>query len=272
MDAVLELTDMLQAKAMPAAIKELQELQDYAKSNGFVDKLELWDVPFWSERLRESSYDFKEEDLRAYFPLPKVLDGLFSLATRLFGVKIESADGETAVWNEDVRFFKVSDATTGDHIANFYLDPYSRPAEKRGGAWMDVCIGRSKIMNRKPVAYLVCNGSPPVGEQPSLMTFREVETLFHEFGHGLQHMLTRIDHGDAAGINNVEWDAVELPSQFMENWCYDKKTLYGFAKHYETGEPLPIELFEKVKAAKNFQAGLQVIPLFVFLYISPIVY
>ena len=122
---------------------------------------------------------------------------------------------------------------------------------------MDVCVGKSKVLNRKPVAYLTCNGSPPVGDNPSLMTFREVETLFHEFGHGLQHMLTTVVHGEAAGINNVEWDAVELPSQFMENWCYDKKTLYGFAKHYTSGEPLPEELYEKIKAAKNFHAGMQ---------------
>jgi oligopeptidase A len=258
-DAVLSLTEMLRSKAMPAAQKEIQELQAYATSNGLPDKLELWDVPFWSERLREASYDFKEEDLRPYFPLPKVLEGMFALATRLFGVRIESADGEAPVWNADVRFFKVFDAATNEHVASFYLDPYSRPAEKRGGAWMDVCVGKSKVLDRKPVAYLVCNGSPPVGDKPSLMTWRETETLFHEFGHGLQHMLTRVEHGDAAGISNVEWDAVELPSQFMENWCYDKKTLYGFANHYETGEPLPLELFEKVKAAKNFQAGLQLL-------------
>ena len=152
----------------------------------------------------QAQYDFKEEDLRPYFPLPKVLDGLFSLAHKLFGVTIEAADGDAPVWHPDVRFFKVSDATTGEHIANFYLDPYSRPAEKRGGAWMDVCVGRSKVMNRKPVAYLVCNGSPPVGDKPSLMTFREVETLFHEAGHGLQ-------------VTHITCRRM-LPSQLVSSW------------------------------------------------------
>jgi oligopeptidase A len=197
--AVLDLTEMLRVKSFPSAQRELAELEAFAASQGFKEKLSLWDIPFWSERLREQSYEFSEEELRAYFPLPKVLDGLFSLAQRLFNVKIEAADGDAEVWNEDVRYFKISDAVTGEHIANFFLDPYSRPAEKRGGAWMDVCLGRSQVLNRKPVAYLICNGSPPVGDKPSLMTFREVETLFHEFGHGLQHMLTKVTHGDAAG-------------------------------------------------------------------------
>jgi oligopeptidase A len=255
-DAVLELTEMLREKAMPAAQVELKELQVYAKEKGFEGDLQLWDVPYWSERLRETQYEYQEEELRAYFPLPSVLEGLFGLANRLFGITIEAADGQSQVWNKDVRFFNIKDDATGEHVASFYLDPFSRPGEKRGGAWMDVCLGKSKATERSPVAYLVCNGSPPVGDKPSLMTFREVETLFHEFGHGLQHMLTQVEHGDAAGINNVEWDAVELPSQFMENWCYDKPTLYAFAKHYETGEPLPDELFQKIKASKNFQAGM----------------
>lgn len=255
-DSVLELISMLQTKSLPAAQRDLTELTDFAHSKGLTGPLQLWDVPYWSERLREDLYQYEEEELRAYFPLPTVLKGLFSLANRLFGITIEAADGQTQVWHPDVQFFNIKDDKTGEYIASFFLDPYSRPADKRGGAWMDVCVGKSKVMQRLPVAYLTCNGSPPVGEQPSLMTFREVETLFHEFGHGLQHMLTRVEHGDAAGINNVEWDAVELPSQFMENWCYDKPTLYGFAKHFQTGQPLPHELFEKIKAAKNFQAGL----------------
>lgn len=182
---------------------------------------------------------------------------MFGLVDRIFGIKCVPADGETEVWNKDVRFFNVLDSETGEHIASFYLDPYSRPEDKRGGAWMDVCIGKSAALKRDiPVAYLTCNGSPPVGDKPSLMTFREVETLFHEFGHGLQHMLTKATVGDVAGINGVEWDAVELPSQFMENWCYDEPTVYGFANHYETGEPLPKELFEKLKAQKTYNAGM----------------
>ena len=161
----------------------------------------------------------------------------FSLAHRLFGVTITAADGEAPIWHPDVRYFQVSDHS-GEVIAHFYLDPYSRPAEKRGGAWMDECLTRGKFKGlvRLPVAYLVCNQSPPVDGKPSLMTFRDVETLFHEFGHGLQHMLTTVDFSGAAGINNVEWDAVELPSQFMENWCYHRETLLTLARHYETGE------------------------------------
>ncbi len=160
----------------------------------------LRDVAYWSERQREQLYEYSEEELRPYFALPNVLTGLFGLATRLFGVKIVKHEGtDVELWHPDVQFFDVYDEVTNEHIASFYLDPYSRPAEKRGGAWMDVCIGKSKVMHRIPVAYLICNGSPPVGDKPSLMSFREVETLFHEFGHGLQHMLTRVQHADAAG-------------------------------------------------------------------------
>jgi len=219
-----------------------------------IDKLMPWDIAFFSERLREKKFDVTEEELRPYFALPAVLDGLFGLASRLFGITITAADGDAQVWNEDVRFFKV---TSDKHVASFYLDPYSRPADKRGGAWMDVCLGKSRATEVEvPVAYLTCNGSPPSGDKPSLMTFNEVETLFHEFGHGLQHMLTEATEGDVAGINGVEWDAVELPSQFMENWCYDRPTVYGFAKHYETGESLPNDLFEKLKAQRTFNAGM----------------
>lgn len=261
-DEVMQLIEMLRVKAFPAAQKELAELQAFAASRGHEGPMLLWDITYWSERFREHSYNYKEEALREYFAMPNVLDGLFTLATRLFNIVIEEPTAEeravsgVQLWHPDVRFYNIKDAVSGEYLASFYLDPYSRPAEKRGGAWMDSCLGRSRALSTKPVAYLVCNGSPPVGEKPSLMTFREVETLFHEFGHGLQHMLTRVEYGDAAGISNVEWDAVELPSQFMENWCYDKPTLYTFAKHYSTGEPLPIDLFEKVKQAKNYQSGL----------------
>lgn len=258
--AVTELSLMLREKSYPGAQKELAELQAFAeKDYGFQGPLQLWDIPFFSERLREKLYSFSDEELRPYFPLPEVLKGLFKLATRLYDIKIVAADGEEEVWHPDVQFFKVFDGTSQDHIASFFLDPYSRPAEKRGGAWMNVCVGKSKVMNRKPVAYLTCNGSPPVGSTPALMTFREVETLFHEFGHGLQHMLTTVEDAEAAGINGVEWDAVELPSQFMENWCYDESTVMGFAKHHETGESLPKELFAKIKEAKKFQASMMML-------------
>lgn len=263
-DSVKDLSNLILEKALPAAERELEEITAYARANGGDDyaedkleKLMPWDTTFWSERLKESKFDLKEEELRPYFALDNVLDGMFGLVERIFNIEVKKAQGEAEVWNPDVSFFNVYDKDSGKHIASFYLDPYSRPADKRGGAWMDVCIGKSEAVNRDvPVAYLTCNGSPPVGDTPSLMTFREVETLFHEFGHGLQHMLTTATVGDVAGINGVEWDAVELPSQFMENWCYDKKTVYGFAKHYLTGEPLPEEMFEKLNEQKNYGAGM----------------
>lgn len=254
--AVEQLMEELRSASYDAATRELQELTDFARDRGFQEDLKQWDVPFWSERMREEQYGLNDEELRPYFPLPQVLEGLFTLASRLFGVTITAADGEAPVWHPDVRYFRVTDET-GEAIAHFYLDPYSRPAEKRGGAWMDDCINRGKVNGqvRLPVAYLVCNQSPPVDGKPSLMNFREVETLFHEFGHGLQHMLTKVDYAGAAGINNVEWDAVELPSQFMENWCYHRETLLKLARHYETGEPLPEDLFQKILAARNFMTG-----------------
>ena len=205
---------MLREKALPAAKKELEVLTEFAKSNGFDgESLALWDVPYWSERQSEKLFGFEEEELRPYFALPNVLSGLFGLCSRIFDVRIEEAKGDAPVWHPDVQFFKVLDGPTGEHLASFYLDPYARPEDKRGGAWMGTCVGSSKVLDRKPVAYLTCNGSPPVDGKPSLMTFNEVTTLFHETGHGLQHMLTTVPHKPAAGIEGVEWDAVELPSQ-----------------------------------------------------------
>ncbi len=254
-DAVQKLQEDLRVASYDAAIKEFEELKAFAGQ----DELKHWDTTYWAEKQREAKFDFNEEELRPYFSLPKVLDGLFGLANRIFDVTITAADGEAPVWHEDVRYFKIVNESGA--IAFFYLDPYSRPAEKRGGAWMNDCIGRAKMTvegkteTRLPVAYLTCNQTPPVDDKPSLMTFGEVTTLFHEFGHGLQHMLTTIDFAEAAGINNVEWDAVELPSQFMENWCYDRSTLFGMAKHYETGETLPEEYYQKLVAAKNYMSG-----------------
>jgi oligopeptidase A len=254
--AVEQLMEELRQASYDAATRELDELTAFAQAHGFTEPLKQWDVAFWSERVREEYYGLSDEELRPYFPLPQVLDGLFMLAHRLFGVTISPADGEAPIWHPDVRYFEVAD-DRGQAIAHFYLDPYSRPAEKRGGAWMDDCINRGKVGGqiRLPVAYLVCNQSPPVNGKPSLMTFREVETLFHEFGHGLHHMLTTVDYPEAAGINNVEWDAVELPSQFMENWCYHRDTLFKLARHYETGEPLPEDLYQKLLTARNFMTG-----------------
>ncbi|NBD16877.1 MAG: M3 family peptidase [Cyanobacteria bacterium] len=262
-EAVEKLLEELRQASYDAAVAEHEELKAFAKSKGAAeaDDLKHWDMQYWAERQREEKFAFNAEELRPYFPLPQVLNGLFSITQHLFGVTITAADGEAPVWHEDVRYFRIQD-DNGHPIAHFYLDPFSRPAEKRGGAWMDECINRRKMKasngdesTRLPVAYLTCNQTPPVDGQPSLMTFEEVETLFHEFGHGLQHMLTQVDYPGAAGINNVEWDAVELPSQFMENWCYHRPTLFSMAKHYETGEPLPEEYYQKLLAARTYRSG-----------------
>ncbi|BAU42655.1 M3 family metallopeptidase [Leptolyngbya sp. O-77] len=261
-DAVEDLLESLRGSSYAAAQQDLAALKEFARSHDApeAEDFQPWDSAFWSERMREEKYALNAEELRPYFPLEQVLDGLFGLAKRIFGIVITPADGEAPVWHPDVRYFRVSDED-GGAIAYFYLDPYSRPAEKRGGAWMDFAINRKRYVEagaskvRLPVAYLVCNQSPPVDGKPSLMNFYEVETLFHEFGHGLQHMLTTVDYSGAAGINNVEWDAVELPSQFMENWCYDRATLFSLAKHYQTGEPLPEEFYQRLLAARNFMSG-----------------
>jgi len=257
---VERLLEDLRVAAYPAAERELEELRACAARHGApeAEDLQPWDVPFWAEVLRRERFDLDSEALRPWFPLPQVLEGLFQLCDRLFAIRIEAADGEAPVWHPDVRFFRVIDGPTGAPIAAFYLDPYSRPGSKRGGAWMDECLVRTLRPDGTPVlpvAYLVCNQSPPVGDTPSLMTFQEVETLFHEFGHGLHHMLTTVERPQAAGINNVEWDAVELPSQFMENWCYDRATLLGMARHWQSGEPLPEREFEKLQAARTFMGG-----------------
>ncbi|CAB4314381.1 unnamed protein product [Prunus armeniaca] len=245
-----ELLEKLRSASWNAAVQDAPEAND----------LNHWDTSFWSERLRESKFDVNEEELRPYFSLPKVMDGLFNLANILFGINVEPADGLAPVWNNDVRFYCIKDSS-GSPIAYFYFDPYTRPSEKRGGAWMDEVLARSHVLSRDgacarlPVAHMVCNQTPPVGNKPSLMTFSEVETVFHEFGHALQHMLTKQDEGLVAGIRGIEWDAVELPSQFMENWCYHRDTLMSIAKHYETGETLPEETYKKLLAARTFRAG-----------------
>lgn len=260
------LLDRLAAASRAAAEKERGEVTEFARSEcGWPADQDLahWDTPFYAERLREARYDLTDEALRPYFSLPRVLDSLWALVSRIFGVEIEAADGDAPVWHPDVRFFKVT--RDGAPVASFYLDPYSRPAEKRGGAWMDEVVGRSAVCAppgqsvRLPVAHMVCNQSPPVGDKPSLMTFREVGTLFHEFGHSAQHMLSQQTEGLVAGIRGVEWDAVELPSQFMENFCYDKRTLDSFARHVDTGEALPDDMFQRLLAARTFRAGSMVL-------------
>ncbi|KAF9609655.1 hypothetical protein IFM89_017834 [Coptis chinensis] len=261
-DKAKELLEKLRSASWNPAVQDMENLKKFSKDQNAVEANDLnhWDISFWSERLRESKYDINQEELRPFFSLPKVMDGLFNLAKTLFEIDIEPADGLAPVWNKDVRFYCVKDSL-GSPIAYFYFDPYSRPSEKRGGAWMDEVVGRSRVLApngtsaRLPVAHMVCNQSPPVGDKPSLMTFLEVETVFHEFGHTLQHMLTKEDEGLVAGIRGVEWDAVELPSQFMENWCYQRDTLMSIAKHYETGETLPEEIYLKLLAARTFRAG-----------------
>ncbi|EIE24885.1 peptidase M3 family protein [Coccomyxa subellipsoidea C-169] len=258
LDKAEGLLEELRGASYDAAVREMDEVKAFATENGFTGELLHWDVSFWAERLREAKFNITDEQLRPYFSLPNVLDGLFKLAGELFGVTVEAADNEH-LWHPDVRFFSLK--RDGRQKAFFYLDPYSRPAEKRGGAWMDEVVGQSRLLAgpgeavRLPVAHMVCNQTPPIGDKPSLMTFREVETLFHEFGHALQHMLTQQEEGLVAGIRGVEWDAVELPSQFMENWCYNRETLNSFARHYETGEPLPEDLYQKLVAARTFRSG-----------------
>ncbi|QDU96771.1 M3 family metallopeptidase [Lignipirellula cremea] len=256
--AVQQMSDELAEAAREHAKIDFEQIKALAAENGQTEPVMHWDVGYWAERRREKEFDFTDEQLRPYFPLPRVLEGLFSLTERLFGVTIAEASDNAPVWHADVRFYRVKNQA-GEPVAAFYLDPYSRPAEKRGGAWMDNCLGRRRIAGglRLPVVYLCCNGTPPVGDTPSLMSFGEVETLFHEFGHGLQGMLTTVDTAEVAGVNGIEWDAVEIASQFMENWCYHKPTLVGLTRHVETGEPLPDELFDKLCAARTFMAGSQ---------------
>lgn len=253
-----QLLEDLRQASFQVAQQELDALREFAAQEGFEGDFKNWDVSYYSDKLKEKTFSYSEEEVRSYFPMPKVLDGLFKLVENIFMIKVQESADPIETWHEDVKFFDIFDHK-GSKIAGFFLDMYSRPANKRGGAWMDTCIDHGYHNGELllPVAYLVCNSTPPVGKQPSLMSFREVETLFHEFGHGLQHMLTKVKYLDAAGINGVEWDAVELPSQFMENWCYHKPTLTSLTAHVDTGEPLPDNLFQKIKASKNFQSALQ---------------
>ncbi|TRO50887.1 M3 family peptidase, partial [Candidatus Bathyarchaeota archaeon] len=239
----------------PHQVKEYDLLEEIAVKGGQSEPLAHWDTAYWSERLKEEKFDFTDDQLRPYFPLPKVLEGMFGLTEFLFNVTIKESDTPVPIWNKDVRYYLVYEKDK--QIGSFYLDAYSRPEEKRGGAWMDSCLDRIEIDGevRLPVVYLNANGTPPVGDKPSLMSFNEVTTLFHEFGHGLQGMLTEIYYVEVSGINGVEWDAVEISSQFMENWCYHEPTLRTISSHWETGEPLPEDLVQKLMDAKVFMAA-----------------
>jgi oligopeptidase A len=253
---VIDFLQDLAKRARPFAEKDLAELRSFAQKELGLEKLEAWDVAYASEKLREQRYAFSEQELKQYFPEPKVIDGLFRVVQSLFSVEIKPDTAPT--WHKDVKFYRIE--RSGQLVGQFYLDLYARPG-KRGGAWMDDARGRRLLQSsvQTPVAYLTCNFSEPVGGKPALFTHDEVITLFHESGHGLHHMLTRIDDLGVSGISGVEWDAVELPSQFMENFCWEWDVLQHMTAHANTGEPLPRALFDKMIAAKNFQSGLQML-------------
>ena len=257
-DQVISFLEDLAEKSRPVAQQEYRELQAFAEDEHGQTELEAWDIGYFGEKLKQARYAISQEELRPYFPMPKVLDGLFSVAGKLFDIEIAEVD-EFDRWHQDARLFTV--LRDGQPIARFFLDPFAR-AKKRGGAWMDDCRVRRRLDDgslQLPVAYLVCNFNPPVGNDPALLTHNEVTTLFHEFGHGLHHMLTRIEYADVSGINGVAWDAVELPSQFLENWCYEPQALALISGHYQSGETLPQELLDKMLAAKNFQSGMMMV-------------
>ncbi len=258
-DEVVDFLYELADKSLPSAKKDIEELNDFAKSEDFTDELMAWDIAYYSEKLKQSKYGISDEDLKPYFSENLVLKGLFQIVEKLYDIKISEIKDDIEKWHDDVRFFHIKDKQ-GNICGKFYLDLYARNG-KRGGAWMDVCVNRYVIKEQHqiPVAYLTCNLTRPLGDKPALFTHDEVITLFHEFGHGLHHMLTKVDVPDVSGIKGVEWDAVELPSQFMENYCWQREALNLFAKHYETAEPLPDDLYQKMIKAKNFQSSMQML-------------
>ena len=255
---VVEFLEDLASRAKKQAKEELCALKAFA-NHACSEQLEPWDIAYYSEKQKQALYAINDEELRPYFPEDRVLSGLFELMKRIFGLRIEEQFG-IDTWHKDVRFFQIYDEQ-GEERGAFYLDLYARE-NKRGGAWMDDCINQKRFADgslQKPVAYLTCNFNKPIGNKPALFTHDEVTTLFHEFGHGIHHMLTQIEVGDVAGINGVPWDAVELPSQFLENWCWEEEALEFISGHYETGEPLPKEKLTQLLKAKNFQAAMFVV-------------
>lgn len=249
----------LAKRSKPQAERELDEVRAYAKNTHGVAELEAWDLPYYSEKLKQEKYTISDEMLRPYFPEEKVLSGLFEVVQRLYGLKVVEQSG-VDTWHKDVRYFTITDDTDALR-GSFYLDLYAR-AKKRGGAWMDECRVRREMQNgdlQLPVAYLTCNFNAPVGDKPALFTHDEVVTLFHEFGHGIHHMLTKMKAAGVSGINGVPWDAVELPSQFLENWCWEEDALSFISGHYETGEPLPADLLERMMAARDYQSAMQMV-------------
>lgn len=246
-------------KSVPQAKVEVQEIKDFALAEYGADALEAWDISFYAEKLKQSKFAISDEMLRPYFPENTVVKGLFEVVHRLYGLNIEEKS-DVDTWHDNVRFFEIRDRD-GELRGHFYLDLYAR-AKKRGGAWMADCRNRARLTSGEmqlPIAFLTCNFNGPVGDKPALFTHDEVITLFHEFGHGIHHMLTKVDVFGVSGINGVAWDAVELPSQFLENWCWAEDALAFISGHYETGEPLPGDMLEKLLAAKNFQSAMQMV-------------
>ncbi len=256
---VIDFLTQMADKSHAAAQKEYQQLQNFAQNNGLTEDLQAWDIAYYSEKQREQLFEFSDEILKPYFSDNRVIQGLFDIVEKLFQINIKQVKQGIELWHPDVRFYRIFDEQQ-NLIGQFYLDLYARE-HKRGGAWMDECINRYEIDNKVqiPVAYLTCNLTPPVGDKPALFTHDEVITLFHEFGHGIHHMLTQVDVPEVSGINGVEWDAVELPSQFMENFCWEREALDLFARHYQTGEALPQNLYHKMIAAKNYQSAMQMV-------------
>lgn len=254
---VLSFLNDLAAKAKPQGEREVQALREFAQEEYGVTELNLWDIAYYSEKQKQHLFQFSAEELRPYFPEEKVISGLFEVLKRVFNMRVVERKDGVDVWHESVRFFDIFDDS--DQLrGSFYLDLYARE-HKRGGAWMDECRVRRVTQSgelQTPVAYLTCNFNKPVGDKPALFTHDEVTTLFHEFGHGIHHMLTQVEVSAVSGINGVPWDAVELPSQFLENWCWEEDALQFISGHYETGEPLPSEMLDKMLAAKNFQSAM----------------
>ena len=252
---VIDFLENLAHKSKEQAQTDFDELQQFAKQEYQSDNLNAWDINYFSEKMRQQQLELSQEEIRNYFPATRVIPGLFTVVNKLYGLTINEISNFDR-WHSDVRFFEIYDQENVLR-GKFYLDLYARP-NKRGGAWMDDCVSRKNGPDglQTPVAYLTCNFTPPANDDPALLSHNEVITLFHEFGHGLHHMLTKVDHLSVSGINGVQWDAVELPSQFMENWCWQKPALEIISGHYQTGAPLPESLLEKMLAAKNFQSGM----------------
>jgi oligopeptidase A len=258
-EQVLGFLNDLAEKSKKQAQKELNEVKVFAAEQGYKGELSAWDVPFFSERLKEQKFSITDEELKPYFPEDKLLGGLFEVLSRVFGLVI-TEQTEVDKYHKDLRYFTITDSK-GQQRGSFYLDLYARE-KKRGGAWMDECRVRRTLPDgstQLPVAYLTCNFNSPVGDKPAMFTHDEVVTLFHEFGHGIHHMLTKMTVAGVSGINGVAWDAVELPSQFLENWCWQEAALAFISGHYETGEPLPKAMLDKMLAARDFQSGMQML-------------